>query len=258
MSTYIPSSDKTIKDIFEFKINELIAKEDKELSHYERKIPFILSALLVSPFLIKSFGFMSGLLITLMIPIIFYSLTKIFLADVLSFFVFNVFSRKHKSLKKYTKHIAVIFPLLSTPFSILKLNKKYNLLKIKKALDSHDFQSPDLSLFIKDNFTCKQDDLEVLSDDEMSNLYQKLLENKNVCEEFIGCIEKSIPIRKMNVSYFLDKIKLLSPDINLENKNLENIVRDFREKEIASFKDSFKDSQKIKIPTHIFADKDII
>lgn len=100
-------------------------------------------------------------------------------------------------------------------------NNKYNFNKIKKALDSHDFQSPDLTPYINDFFDFTQKDLKELNNEEIKLLFGKVKQHPKMARKILKSIKKDKPIRKINAKYFLDKLKKKE-----KNSEINNLIRE--------------------------------
>lgn len=153
-----------------------------------------------------------------------------FFHPVFNFLYFYIKNKKHKPFIKFSG-----FDIFSFVHNndALKFDKKYNFKKIKRALDNHDFQSPDLSLYLKENFDFTQDDLSALSHAKVTDLYNKIKSDKDVCKRLVDAIKEKKTIRKVDamnlLQYFdlnvkkMDDNPLRSILLDFEKNNPQNI-----------------------------------
>lgn len=164
---------------------------------------YLILTMIIPPVLSMFAVFLSGLTFKL-IPV---ALVVSVLSSLLLFFLgeivyTNTFGKRHK------KFISFCNADFTNPLHfkhVTAFNNKYNFKKIQKALENHDFQSPDLSLFIKHHFNFNQEDLNTLENKDILGLYEKVKSNEKLAKKILKAVKKKKPIRKINAVNFLKK-----------------------------------------------------
>ena len=152
------------------------------------------------------------------------SLAVVFLISITSSLYKKIQYKKYKAILDFNKLSFFSFFYIKP---LMDFDKKYNFEKIKKALDSHDFQSPDLTPYINDFFDFTQDDLKELDNDEIKLLFEKTKPYPKMANKVLKSIKKKKPIRKINARYFLEKTLKTKKDnneIDISSLNLEDYL----------------------------------